>query len=285
MPVPTDLSKLSNVIKNDFIKKAAYNKLVAKVDNIDPNDFVLKTLYFVDKIPNISNLVKKSDYNIKITSIESNVKKLQVYDLSYFRSKQYFDEGDAKQNYLVFLPIRKYLKLNTVVGVIDRVLSWQSKGLSNESIKPPATSNNSLNPKLSYYDTKLRVQFTRSCLKQPNFIFTHKKVVNIYIICKLGASSSHNNDPTLNIFLFGAVTLTKNADIEKYKYSGYGIGFYRRGSFSFPGGGFSQNVIIFGVDMSSSIHIDNKKKDIISIRKRTSTRIREYSNCRKNVFY
>ena len=68
--------------------------------------------------------------------------------------------------------MKKCVKLNTIVGVIDRVLSWQSKGLSNESIEPPTTSNNSLNPKLSYYGTKIRVQFTRSCLKQPNFTFT-----------------------------------------------------------------------------------------------------------------
>ena len=51
----------------------------------------------------------------------------------------------------------------------------------NESIKPPTTSDNSLNPRLSYYGTKLRVQFTRSCLRQPICTFTHKKVVNIYI--------------------------------------------------------------------------------------------------------
>ena len=63
--------------------------------------------------------------------------------------------------------------------------------------------------------------------------------------------------------MFGAVTLTKNADIEKYKYSGYGIGFDRRSSFSFTGGGFGQNVLIFGADMSTSIHIENKKKDIL----------------------
>ena len=44
-------------------------------------------------------------------------------------------------------------------------------------------------------------------------------------------------------------------------YSGYGIGFYRRSSFSFPGGGFGQNVLIFGVDMSSSTKTDNRKKD------------------------
>ena len=65
--------------------------------------------------------------------------------------------------------------LNSVVGVIDRVLSWQSKGLSNESIKPPTTSNNSLNPRLSYNDTKIKVQFTESCLKLPKFTFTYKK--------------------------------------------------------------------------------------------------------------
>ena len=159
--------------------------------------------------------------------------------------------------------MRKYLKLNAIVGVVDHVLSWQSKGLSNESIKPPTTSNYGLNPKLSYYDTKVIVQFTRSCLKQPNFTLTHRKVVNIYIVYELGASSSHINDPTLQNCLFGAATLTKNADIEKYEYSGYGIGFDRRGSFSFPNGGFDENVIIFGVDMSSSIHIDNKKKDIL----------------------
>ena len=51
--------------------------------------------------------------------------------------------------------------------------------------------------------------------------------------------------------LFGAVNLTKNADIDKYKYSGYGIGFHRHGSFSFPGTGLDKNVITFGVDMSS----------------------------------
>ena len=83
----------------------------------------------------------------------------------------------------------------------------------------------------------------------------------------MGASSSHNNDPTLKNCLFGAVTLTKNADIDKYGYSGYGIGFDRRGSFSFPGGGSGQNVIIFGVDMSSSVHVDNKKKDILILGK------------------
>ena len=160
----------------------------------------------------------------------------------------------------------KYFKLSSVVGVIDQVLSWQSKGVSNESIKPPTTSNNSLTPELSYYNnTKTRVKFKGSCLKQSNFTFTHNKILNIYIVYELGASSPHTKDPGLKICLFGAVALTKNADIDSYKYSGYGIGFDRKSSFSFPSGGFGQNVLIFGADMSSSIHADNKKKDILAL--------------------
>ena len=76
--------------------------------------------------------------------------------------------------------------------------------------------------------------------------YTHGKIVNIYIVYELGASGSHINDPTLKNCLFGAVTLTKNADIDKYGYSGYGIRFDRRSSFSFPGGGCGQNILIFG---------------------------------------
>ena len=194
VPVPTDLIKLSNVVKNDIVKKADYSKLVTKVDNINTSALVKKTDYNTkiieieskipdvsnlatktalttvenevpdisnlttktalitvenkipdtsnfatktalttveNKIPETSNLVKKSDYNTKITGVENNIKKLQAYRSSYFRSKQYFHEGDGKQNYLVFLPVRKYFKLNIIVGVIDRVLSWQSKRLSN----------------------------------------------------------------------------------------------------------------------------------------------------------
>ena len=382
--VPVDLSKLSNVVKNDVVKKTVYDKLAAKVDNIDTSEFVLKTNFntkltgLENKIPNTNGLVKKTDYNTKITEIENKipdisglatkialttvenkipsitnlatktalttvenkipsinglVKKtdyntkiidienilnnhnhdkyvatsefntlpanvfntrlvqanlitktdfdaklssinrkitanktkhfLNDKDLSYFRGKQYFDEGSGKQNYLVFLPINKYFKLNSVANAADYVLSLQSKGLSDESIKPPTTTNNSLTPELNYYGTKTKIKFTGSCLKQSSHILTHKKVVNIYIVYELAASSSHDSDSTIKNCLFGAVTLTKNTDIEKYKYPGYGIEFDRRSSFSFIGGGFGQNVLIFGADISISIHIDNKKKDIL----------------------
>ena len=77
VPVPTDLSKLSNVVKNDVIKKAEYNKLVNKVNNIDTSGFTLKTKYDADKsklenkIPDISNLARKTNYNIKIIELEN----------------------------------------------------------------------------------------------------------------------------------------------------------------------------------------------------------------------
>ena len=108
-------------------------------------------------------------------------------------------EEDGTKNYLVFQPINKYFE---VIANTDYVSSWKSKGLSAETIKPPTTSDNSLTPALSYYGTKTRVKFTGSCLKQSKISYTHGKVVNIYIVYELGASSSHNNYPTLkNLYL------------------------------------------------------------------------------------
>ena len=115
---------------------------------------------------------------------------------------------------------------------------------------------------IDYLGNKIRIKFTESCLKQSKISYTHGVIVNIYIVYELSASSSHKNDTTLKNCLFGAVALTKSNDIDKYGYSGYGIVSDRRSSLSFPGGGFGQNVLIFGADMSYSTHIDNKKKEI-----------------------
>ena len=73
--------------------------------------------------------------------------------------------------------------------------------------------------------------------------------------------------PALENCLVGAARLTKNAGIDKYKYSGYGIRFDKHGCFSHFSGGTGRNVIIFGVDMSLSTKIDNTKKDILILGK------------------
>ena len=79
MPVPVDLCKLSDVVKNDDVKKDVYDKLVAKVDNIDTSGLVLKTKHdtnkseLENKIPDTSGLVKKTNYNTKITKMEGKI--------------------------------------------------------------------------------------------------------------------------------------------------------------------------------------------------------------------
>ena len=89
--------------------------------------------------------------------------------------------------------------------------------------------------------------------------------MNIYIIYEI-TKNSISNYPALENCLFGSVKISKNSDIDKYKYSGYGIGFDRRDEFSF-GDGFGQNVIILGADMSNSIHANNKIKNILVLGK------------------
>ena len=192
-----------------------------------------------------------------------------------------FDRGDGFQVYLIFQPVHKYIK---IIANTKYIPEWKSKGLSDESIKPFPTSDKSLTPLIDYYAYYTRLKFNGSFLRQPKISYTHGKIVNIYIVYELTGSSSHCDDPSLKNCLFGAVTLTKNADFDNCGYSGYGIGSDRKSSFTFPGGGFGQNVLIFRADMSSSTHIDNKKRHI-SFRERTNTRIRTYFNCRKNVFY
>ena len=103
-----------------------------------------------NKIPSISSLVEKTDYDTKVgeienrmislnrkivsnktkdISIENELKKLKTFDLSSFRGKNYFDE-DGNQNYYIFQPISKYLKV-AHVNDITYVLSWKSRGLND----------------------------------------------------------------------------------------------------------------------------------------------------------
>ena len=81
-----------------------------------------------------------------------------------------FNSEDGSQAFLMFQPIYRYFKTITNTNYI---LSWKSRGLSAESIKPPTTSDNSLTPELSYYDYNIRVKFAGSCLKQPKITYLH----------------------------------------------------------------------------------------------------------------
>ena len=95
--------------------------------------------------------------------------------------------------------------------------------------------------------TKKRVRFSGTCLKQDKITYNHGKIVSIYIVYEINKKDNTSSDSALENCLFGVASLTKNADIDKYKYPGYEIGFDRHRFFSHPIGGTDRNVIIIGV--------------------------------------
>ena len=107
--------------------------------------------------------------------------------------------------------------------------------------------------------SKIRIKFNGSFLNRFPPTILHRDIVNIYIVYEITSDYKDISYPTLENCLFGSVKLTENADIDKYGYYGYGIRLDRETSFSF-GNDIDKNVIIFGVDMSSSTKIDNRKK-------------------------
>ena len=123
-----------------------------------------------------ANLITKTDFDAKLSSlnrkitqnkskhllVENELNKLKTFDSSYFIGKSHFEE-DGTQNYLVFQPVNRYFK---VIANKLYISSWKSKGLSDESITPLPTSDNSLTLLIDYLGNKIRTKFTGSCLKQ-----------------------------------------------------------------------------------------------------------------------
>ena len=169
------------------------------------------------------------------------------------------------------------------VGNGSYIYYWNSKVLSDERMNSIRTPNHNVTPNLDYYGTETRVELNGSCLKQDKVTFNHGKVVNIDIVFEISKNINISNYPALEICLFGAVTLAKNADMGQCKYSGYWIGFDRYGVFSFPGIELGRNVIIFGVDRSSSTKVDNMKKDILILSKGPTQGLEYALTAEKNV--
>ena len=158
-----------------------------------------------------------SSLNRKITKnkskdllVENELNNLKTFNSSYFIGKSHFEE-DGTQNFLVFQPMYRYFRLITNT---PNILPWQSEGLSNENFNPP---NTNFSPLIHYVGNKIRVKLNGSCLKQSNKIsYTHKKIVNIYIVYEINKKDNTIiSDPLLENCLFGEVTLTENADIDK----------------------------------------------------------------------
>ena len=110
-----------------------------------------------------------------------------------------------------------------------------------------------------YYQTI----FNGQCLIKNNLSIP-EKVINLYISYTLGPQLRNSNtDFRLSNCLFGSVNLTKNADLDKYRYTGYCIGYDSPSEFLFRDGSNGKNVINFGADMSLSVYVDNEGKYIL----------------------
>ena len=139
--------------------------------------------------------IKKNNSNkTKHLLVENEFKKLKTFDSGYFRGKNHFEE-DGTQNYLVFQAMYQYFKL---IPNKKDISEWKSKGLSDKSIKPPTASDNSLSPLIDCLGNKTRLKFNGSCLKQNKLTYTHRIIVNIYIVYEISISDSNYNDPTLD---------------------------------------------------------------------------------------
>ena len=181
-----------------------------------------------------------------------------INKFSILNGAKYFSSG-IFQNYLVFMPAKKYIKY---FSGTTRINSWKYNGMSEENIENITKSDSNFAPTFVDHHVLPDINFNGHCLINNTYI--PKKVINLYVSYTLNTWLWNlNTHFTLNNCWFGSVKLTKKADLDKYKYSGYDIGFDSRSEFLFTDESIGKNVTIFGADMSSSIHIDNKGKYIL----------------------
>ena len=163
---------------SNLVKKTGCNTKITEIENklnhnhdkyITTPEFNTLAAVFNVRLAQ-ANLITKTDFDAKLSShnrkitqnkikhllVENEFNKLKTFDLSYFIGKSHFEE-DGGKNYLIFQPIKRYFKING-----KYISSWKSKGLSDETITPYATSDNSLSPLIDYYGSKVRVRFNKA---------------------------------------------------------------------------------------------------------------------------
>ena len=136
--------------------------------------------------------------------------------------------------------------------------SWISKGLSDEKI---SSVGGFTRPFIEYANFRIKLKFDGSILRE-KLSTSLRLIVNYYIVYRLNPKTNSSNIVLKNC-LFGKIKMTKNADTDKYKYKGHGIGFDLSGIFNHPGGGDGKNFIIFWVDMANSKYANNKTIDVL----------------------
>ena len=162
----TKVNKIENKItdhsRDKCINTPEFNKLTAEnfAERLAQANLVTQT-NFDDKLINLNKIINSNKTRHLIG--ENELKKLETFDSIYFRGKSHFKDHGT-QNYLVFQTVSRYFE---TASANDRnILSRKSRGLPDESIKPPSTCNKMLNPPLNYVGTKVRVKIRGDCLKK-----------------------------------------------------------------------------------------------------------------------
>ena len=264
-----------------------------------------------NKIPDITSLITKTDFNAKLKNISDRVTNNNTKDLlldnelkklktlvgssakikfDEVQKKNSFDRGFfyyLQQSYLVY----EY-KMDSFNFTSKKISKWKStsificsddssmKGIEDTKTKLPELKN----------DGRMHVYLQGNHFQQNNVIIpNNNNVINIYVVYKLDPiSSTRNTDYTIQNALFGAMKITKNTNSSKNNYTGYGLCFdegghtVRQGNFDRTTN--AKNVIIFGVDMSSSIHTTNRTNNIYVMGKNLFKELMTQLYMQKNCF-
>ena len=257
----TKISEVENKITDNskYITTQEFNKLTAEnfaarlkqANSVNKTDFDNKITSFNKRIN--SNKTRHLEH----LEVQKKVNSLTTKDYNFFLGRIYFTSNDGSQNTFIYQPTLDALELKKDKGT-DYVLSCKSKGVYNSKLKPLYTAFlHSI--KLSEY--RIGIEFDKDpfAVEQNNYL---TKIVNVYIVYDLDAwPRNPTNNFKFKNCLFGTLNIVKNSDKEKYIYSGYGIIFNSASSWSL-GNDFAKNVVIFGVDNSSSSHSNNRKNNL-----------------------
>ena len=233
--VPDDLVKLSNVVKNEVVKKidfSADNYVTRTKFSTDTNSLDDKIDKVDKKIPDVSGLATKSSVTILIKNSDDRIDKLKIND--YYLDKMYIWESTGVNNY-------------------SRDSDMDAVSVATTSL-PPLIDNGRMSVRLE------GAYFKQMRLLRPN----NDNILNIFIVYLIvPICNSRNTDYTVQYALLGGVKITKNAtDTSKYKCEGYGICFDEGGMSSMGNINDGRNVLIFGVHESSLVHQNDKENSI-----------------------
>ena len=258
--VATDIT----AIKNDYVTNASLSSQL--------ND--LKSQHIATEVTGIDNKTKKNASDIlalenKLTqkrdTINENERELSIFRGFFFYLQKNHLVYECKVGSFIFN--NKNISRWNSTGVFNGTDYYSMNGIENTKNEMPILKN----------DERLYVYFQGNHLQQHNVLTSHndyvldKNLINIYIVYKLDPlASTRDKSYTIQNALFGAMQITKNAtDYDKNNYKGYGICFDERSEFghTITEGGHAhttgaRNVLIFGADMSFSVHATNRANHI-----------------------